>query len=189
MSTVSDDDLILMYRNGDAEAFDTLFDRYYVSVYNFARTMLGASGGPEDVLQETFLAVARTARTYTPRGKFRPWLMRIVRNRCLNRLDAARVRRAVVAESGLEFVDPPAETPSPSRQAETNEHARIVRDAVGRLPDRQREAIALYAFERMTYREIAAVLEMPINTVKTLIHRARANLARELDGHETGNGK
>jgi len=181
MERISDDDLIRMYREGDAEAFDTLFDRYYTSVYNFARTMLGGAGGAEEVLQETFLAVAQTARTYTPRGRFRAWLMRIVRNRCLNRIESRRRQRAALAGSSLDVVEIASDDPPPARQAEANEQRAILRAAVASLPDRQREAIALYAFEQMTYREIAEVLEVPTNTVKTLIHRARANLARSLE--------
>ena len=181
MEPVTDDDLILMYRQGDADAFDTLFDRHHGSVYNFARAMLGPGGGAEDVLQETFLSVARTAGRYAPRGRFRAWLMRIVRNRCLNRIDSRRRRRAVLAESGLDVVEPACDEPTPPRRAEADERTAIVRAAVAELPDRQREAISLYAFEQMTYREIAEVLNMPINTVKTLIHRARANLARALE--------
>ena len=181
METLSDDDLIRMYRQGDAEAFDTLFDRHHRSVYGFARTMLREPGAAEDVLQETFLSVARTAAKYTPRGRFRAWLMRIVRNRCLNRIESRRLRRAVLAAGAPDVVDLPAREPPPARQVQADEQRRIVRAAVADLPDRQREAIALYAFEQMTYREIAEVLQMPINTVKTLIHRARANLARALE--------
>jgi RNA polymerase sigma-70 factor (ECF subfamily) len=180
MQPVTDDDLILMYREGDPEAFDTLFDRHYRSVYGLARTILGPGGGAEEVLQETFLAVATTARRYRPRGLFRFWLMRIVRNRSLNRLASRRRRRAMLAEGALAVVEPPSPEPTPARRAEAHEQRAIIRAAIDDLPDRQREAIALYAFEQMTYREIAGILGMPINTVKTLIRRARASLARAL---------
>ncbi len=177
MESLSDDDLIRMYADGDADAFDALFDRHYASVYGFARTVLGDTGGPEDVLQESFLAVARAARSYRPAGRFRPWLMRIVRNRCLSHLAADRARRAAMAESGLEAVEIASGHPRPEQEASAQEQAAIVRAAVAALPERQREAIALYAFEHMSYRQVAEVLEMPVNTVKTLIHRARASLA------------
>lgn len=180
VDTLTDDDLIRMYHEGDADAFGVLFDRHYASVYHFARTMLGDAGGAEDVLQETFLAVARAGRSYTPRGRFRAWLMRIVRNRCLNRIASQRARRAALAETGLDVVCPAAADPSPPQRAEAREQADALRLAIATLPERQREAITLYAFDRMTYREVAEVLDMPINTVKTLIHRARANLARAL---------
>ena len=184
MSDVSDDDLIRMYSEGDADAFHTLFDRYHASVYNFARSMLGNCDDSEEVLQETFLAVAANAKSYTPRRRLRAWLMRIVRNRCLNRIQAERVRRAVFANSGLEILDQPAREPLPPENIEADEQSAIVRAAIAGLPDRQREAITLYAYERMSYREIADVLEMPINSVKTLIHRARAAIARSLESQE-----
>ena len=181
MPDLSDDDLLIMYRDGDADAFDTLFDRHRVSVCSFARAMLREDGGAEDVLQETFLAVARTARTYAPRGRFRVWLMRIVRNRCLNRLQAERVRGAAITELALDIVDVPSGAPSPERHTVANESMAIVLAAIPTLPERQREALALYAFEQMSYRGIAEVLDAPINTVKTLIHRARAALAQALE--------
>ncbi len=181
MEDVSDDELIRMYCDGDPEAFDTLFDRYHASVYNFARTMLGDSGAAEEVLQETFLTVAQTAKTYRPSGRFRAWAMRIVRNRCLNRIEAERARRELVAAGGFGAVEPAADDPDPSEQVRADEETAAIRAAIATLPDRQREAIALYAFEQMRYREIADVLDVPINTVKTLIHRARASLAQMLD--------
>ena len=181
MADVDDDDLLRMYRDGDADAFDTLFDRYRAPVYNFARVMLGEADGAEDMLQEAFLTVARTARTYEPRGRFRAWLMRIVRNLCLNRIQAERVRRRVVAQSGLDIVQPASREPSPPERLERDERMDRVRRLIGELPERQREALVLYAFERMSYREIAEALDAPMGTVKTLIHRARAALARAVE--------
>jgi len=178
---LTDDDLLLMYRNGDVDAFDALFDRYHAAVYSFARTMLGDSRGPEEMLQEAFLTVARQAKKYEPRGRFRPWLMRIVRNLCLNRLAAAKARREMLAGSGMALIEPASREPEPDESMQNNERAATVRAAIAELPERQREAIALQVYSRMSYREIAGVLEMPINTVKTLIHRAKASLARSLE--------
>ncbi len=181
MPDLCDDDLMAMVRDGDADAFDTLFDRYRSPVYNFARMMLGSLDGAEDVLQEAFLAVARTARNYQPRGRFRPWLMRIARNLCLNRIKHERVRRRVIAEGGLEVIEPTAHGPTPPERAEADERMARLRGLIAELPERQREAIVLYAFEQMSYREIGEALDVPINTVKTLIHRARAALARAFE--------
>jgi RNA polymerase sigma-70 factor (ECF subfamily) len=64
---------------------------------------------------------------------------------------------------------------------QSDEQVAIIRAGIAELPDAQREAMALYAFGEMHYREIADVLDAPINTVKTLIHRARASLARSLE--------
>jgi RNA polymerase sigma-70 factor (ECF subfamily) len=181
LAELSDDDLIRMYREGDADAFDALFDRYHRSAYTFARTMLRRREAAEEVMQEAFLAVARTARSYVPKGRFRPWLMRIVRNMCLNRLAAERRRGRALADTGLDPVWPEAHDPTPLENLTTEERLAALERLVGDLPERQREAIALFAFEQMSYREIAEVMEVPINTVRTLIHRARAALARGME--------
>ena len=179
MAAITDDELILLYRDGDAEAFDTLFDRHYPSVYNFARMMLRSREEAEDVLQDAFLAVARTARRYEPRGHFRTWLMRIARNLCLNRIQAARVRRRVAGQGGIELIDPPSPDPGPDEHVATAERIENLRSQIADLPDGQREALVLYAFEDLSYRDISGILDVPIGTVKTLIHRARATLARD----------
>ena len=180
MDAISDDELVRLYREGDLDAFDALFDRYHDPVYRFARTLLGNADGAQEVLQEAFLALARGAEAYQPRGRFRAWLMRIVRNRCLNRIETLRASRRALAESGFDPADLASANPLPTQRAETDERLAAIRRAVAELPERQREALALHAFEQLGYREIAEVLGMPINTVKTLIHRARANVAGSL---------
>jgi RNA polymerase sigma-70 factor (ECF subfamily) len=176
-----DDSLMALYCEGDADAFDALFARHHAAVYNFARFMLGAADGAEEIMQDTFLAVAGAAGRYEPRGRFRPWLMRIVRNQCLNRMQAERARRVLTLD---EHPAAMSRCSDPAEEAESAERVALVRQAIAALPERQREAIVLYAFEQMSYAEIAETLRAPINTVKTLIHRARAALALQFE--ETG---
>ena len=184
MDGPSDDELLAMFCEGDADAFDALFDRHHAGVYHFARVMLNGGSDADDVLQDTFLAVARSARAYRPRGRFRPWLMRIARNLCLNRLQAERARRRVLAADGEFLPDAASDTPTAPDVLEWDEAQRAVYAAVRALPERQREALALYAFEGMAYKEISEALQAPMGTVKTLIHRARAALARALEQDE-----
>ena len=151
------------------------------------RPTLNGSEGSQDVLQETFLAVARASKKYEPRGRFRPWIMRIARNLCLNRIEAIQAQRRVMAESPLRLIEPTSEEPEPSEEASGNEQARRLRGLVMELPERQRETMILYAFERMSYREMSEVLDVPVNTLKTLVHRARATLARRYEAATRGN--
>jgi RNA polymerase sigma-70 factor (ECF subfamily) len=170
-----------MYGEGDAEAFDVLFDRHRGTVFHFARMMLGSRDGAEDVFQETFLAVARSAKRYQPRQRFRAWLLRIARNVCINRIQADRARRRVLRQSGLDVIEPASDEPPPPERLASKERMGRLRAEIEGLPERQREALVLYAFEQMGYREIGEVLGVPIGTVKTLIHRARAALARAME--------
>lgn len=186
MADLSDDDLMALYRDGTPEAFDLLFQRWATPVYNFARMLMGEDGLAEEAMQETFLAVARAAHRYEPRERFRSWLMRIARNRCLNRVESEQLRRETVAAWGSGAFEPALSDPGPVERLEMYEGMASLRSAISRLPARQREAIVLYAMEQMSYQEIALTLEVPVNTVKTLIHRARARLAETLNPEEEG---
>ena len=176
-----DDELMQAYVAGDGGAFGALFLRHSASVYNFARAMLGSDAPAEDALQETFLAVARSAHVYEPRRRFRTWLMRIARNKCLNAMEHCRRQRRQVASLTVEELDPPDAGPDAPSALVARERMAALRQAVERLPERQREAIVLFAYEDMSYREIARVLDVSVGNVKTLIHRGRARLARLYD--------
>ena len=186
MDCPGDDELIRLYCEGDGDALEALFDRHYVSVFNFARVMLRDAEAAEEVLQDTFLAAARAAPQYRGAGRFKAWLLAIARNRCLTRLIAEKARTARLTRVDLALEDSPAPGDLPPQQLQASETAEAIRAAIGRLSDRQREAIALYAFEQMSCAQIAEVLDVPVNTVKTLIHRARASLARMIKGDDRG---
>ncbi len=173
---------MLMFADGSVEAFETLFERHRGSVYRFARSVLADPSAAEEVLQDVFLAIVRSAKRYEPKGLFKAYLMRITRNTCLTRLEGERLRREMAAQFGR------MEEPQ-TAAADRGDDDRLaaVRRALRRLPDRQREAVMLHAFEQMTYQQIADVLDTPINTVKTLIHRGRAALAERLNGQSTEN--
>ena len=173
---MTDDHLMELVHSGDNDAFDVLFDRHHTSVYNLACTLLQDSHEARDVLQETFLSVLRNAARYRANGTFRAWLLRICRNRCLTLLETNHNRQRLLhtAEIG-------AATPAwarHERRTYADDDLQLVQRALGDLPERQREAVVLHAVEGLRYREVAEVLDVPINTVKTLIRRARIALAQ-----------
>ena len=180
----TDDELVKLFCSGNQEAFDVLFDRHHRSVYHYARTILRDAHEAEDVLQETFLAVARTASRYEPQGRFKAWIMRIARNKSFKILEARKTRWYPGPDREV-YVN--LETflgPGPRECASAKQQMSMVKRALHALPESQREAILLYAFDDMKYREIAEVMEMPVNTVKTLIYRARAALAQAVMNEE-----
>ena len=182
VTDLDDDDLMRLYHAGDVNAFDVLFDRHYRAVYHFAWSLLHDATEAMDVLQETFLVVAHKAVDYQPRGHLKSWLLRICRNRCLNIIEKNNLRNKIAKESGFEILVSMNATLAPDAAVEYDEQVALVLARMETLPERQREAILLFAFENMKYRDIADVLEMPINTVKTLIYRARQTLADALKG-------
>ena len=180
LEELSDDELIRMYREGDLDAFDALFDRHYAAVYSFARTMLGDSLGPEEMLQEAFMTVARQATKYEPRGRFRPWLMRIVRNRCLNRLAAAKARREMLAGSGMTLIEPSSREPAPDESLRKDERAEAVRAAIAELPEQQRAALVLFSLEQLPQKQVAAIMGCSVEAVKWHVFQARKKLKAHL---------
>lgn len=173
----SDDDLICRYREmRDTHAFDMLFHRHSTRVYRYACGMLGCAASAEEILQEVFLTVSQAASRYEARGHFVTWMLRLTRNRCLNAIESRKLRKMASTKDDL-----PAWSPGPAEQAAISEELARIQQAITELPEREREAILLYAMQDMDYRHIAQVLDVPVNTVKTLIHRARQTLARQIE--------
>lgn len=185
MEKITDDDLMNLYRDGDVDAFDVLFDRHYRSIYNYARSLLNDSHKASDVLQDTFLAVVSRVRDYEGRGHFKTWILRICRNSCFNILEASRIRKSVSIDNGFSFILSDEDEATPYEKLDSDDRLAFVREQISVLPERQREAITLYAFENMSYKEIAEVFDVPVNTVKTLIHRARSTIADAFKNHES----
>ncbi|MBS0248427.1 MAG: RNA polymerase sigma factor [Proteobacteria bacterium] len=174
----SDDasDLALMARvaQGDEAAFRTLSRRHVPAMLGLARRILGNAADAEDVAQEAMLRVWTHAPRWQPLAAFRTWLTRIVVNLCLD-----RKRRAawVDLDEAGEIADP---APDAGEAAESNERDRMVQQAIGQLPVRQRTAIMLTYGDGMSNAEVAEVMGTTVSAVETLLVRAKQNLRRAI---------
>jgi RNA polymerase sigma-70 factor, ECF subfamily len=184
----SDDELMHQFRLGNALALGQIYDRHHRTIYHFARLLLRDDLQAEEVLQETFLALARSVSEYRSEGRFRPWILRICRNCCFRRMEYARYRQTTPLANLNEAELAARGTAGPDASAESREQLEVVQQGIAMLPPRQREAVLLYAVQEMDYRQIAGVMGVPINTVKTLIHRGRSTLA-ELLAQRNGSGR
>jgi RNA polymerase sigma-70 factor (ECF subfamily) len=163
---------MVAFREGDSGAFELLYRRWERGVYNYVLRFLRDPGRAAEVTQDTFLAVVKNRKRYRPLARFATYLFRIAHHRAT----AVLRRRKVRAERPL--VGPVAGRP-PEREA-----VLAVRDAVSRLPDPQREAVVLREFHGLSYDELAEVLEVPVGTVRSRLHRARAAMLEMLEGAE-----
>jgi RNA polymerase sigma-70 factor (ECF subfamily) len=171
---------------GDPSAFDELVRRHQSGLLNFCYRMLGDPDDAADAAQQSFVQ----AYLHLPRARldlpFRPWLYRIARNQCLDRL---RARRA------LSLPDPteddggespagqlPDPTPLPDELAERRDLQRLLADAIGCLPERYRAVVALRYVTDLTFAEIGQALGLPENTAKTFFQRAKLVLREHLRG-------
>jgi RNA polymerase sigma-70 factor (ECF subfamily) len=162
-------------RRGEAAAFDELVRRFHGSVHRFCWRLLRSSDA-EDVAQDTFVRAFVHFERFDPDRPVLPWLIAIARRRCL---DALR-RRAVMARvETISISDPPA--PNPEGEAWAREQLSRLDRALADLGQGPREAIILFHIEEMSYRDIAAALEVPMGTVMTWLHRGRAQLKRALE--------
>jgi RNA polymerase sigma-70 factor (ECF subfamily) len=163
----SDEQLILELKQGSQPAFTELFLRYRERVWAFFRRRINDAAQAEELAQETFLAVLRGAQRYEPRATFRAYLFGIAFN-----ILAAHRRKSVNDQKHVDVA--PDEMPALSRT--NQEYALCVRQAVERLEGGQREVLMLREFEELSYEEIAKLLYVPVNTVRSRLFRARMAL-------------
>src|SRR5947207_3678735 len=169
---LSDERLMLAFTQGSSEAFTELFHRYKQPIYGFFCRRVSDPANAEELTQETFLALLRAATRYQPRALFRTYLYAIG----FKILRAHRRRAAFRAT----FLGRRNSAPDPSRQDAT-ESALWVRRAVEKLDPVDREVLMLREFEQLSYAEIADLLQLPPNTVRSRLFRARTALRNLLE--------
>ncbi|HEY6580285.1 MAG TPA: sigma-70 family RNA polymerase sigma factor [Rubrobacter sp.] len=162
---LADEDLISLVGDGDAEAFALLYDRHSRAAYSLAYRLMNGRQAAEDLVQESFIKVWRSADGYrVGRGSVRTWLLSIVRNRAID-----QIRSRATRSRTREKVEASAPTSEPNEAfAETwrNFKGDLVRRALEELPHEQRKVLALSHFSELTHMEIAERLRLPLGTVK-----------------------
>jgi len=163
----TDEQLMIDLRGGSRGAFEALFERHEEAVWRFYRRRLREPSRAEELLQEVFLAILQNAPRYEPRASFRSYLFGIA----FNVLKAERRR------SGREPEPMVDEVPGEARDLDA---AIWVRCALAALEPDDREIVMLREYEGLSYQEIAALLNLPLNTVRSRLFRARADLKQAL---------
>jgi len=178
MDNATADECVRQVRRGDLGAFARLVEAYKGKVYYVAYRVLRHAEDARDISQETFLAAFKALGRYETGRSFGAWICRIATNLSL-KLVRRRYRRTV----SLDDIPPPAgRTRGPTEARPTAEAlAEAVSEALGRLRPEHALAFSSYYEREMSYREIADMLGIPINTVKTHIHRARRDIRQCLE--------
>jgi RNA polymerase sigma-70 factor (ECF subfamily) len=160
---------------GDADAFARLIDRESPRLLRLAQGMLGSLEEAEDVVQDTLFRLWREAGRWKPEARIGTWLHTVCYNRSIDRL---RRRRSAVEESVLTTL--PDEADLPDAALVQGEAAQSVRDAIARLPDRQRSALLLFHFQDLPQSEAARIMGVSETAFESLLARARHHLRRLL---------
>jgi RNA polymerase sigma-70 factor (ECF subfamily) len=169
---------------GGQDAFEVLLTRYEDAVVTFCYAFVRSREIAEDLAQETFLRVYRSAPRYKPLAKFTTWLYRISANLCINELNKGKLRRAVSLDepagsnpAGTRIVERIAsDVKAPFTEAEIHEAHALVEEAIGRLPEDQRTTLVMVEYHNLSYRDIADILGVTVSAIKMRVKRARETL-------------
>ncbi len=173
---------------GHDAALNDLMERYATPVFHFLCRMVGNEDDANDLAQETFVRVFKSARSFRDEQRFSSWLYTIAANLARNHFRWRSRHPAISLETEAGDSEQtlggtlPADSPAPHESAQSAERAAAVRQAVGQLPDDLREAIVLCEWEERTVAEAATILEATPKAVESRLYRARGILRERLKG-------
>ena len=185
MKDLTDEELMLVFKGGNNNAFDVLFDKYKNRIFRYVCYVYNLFGSnrniSEDIVQEVFINVITKRNTYDPEFKFSTWLYSITRNLCINRMRS----RSFQNDQHTYPLDPIyeaafSEKPDAISSIEKAELKEVIKRAVGELPGKYKEVFILHELNGLSYDEIARVLEINENTIRTRFHRARSLLMEKI---------
>ena len=179
---MTDTELIACFRAGETDAFNALAGRWHRRLYNFIRRYLGDPEEAQDLCQQTFVRAYQSIRRLRDPQKFSTWLYQIAFNTCRDEL-RRRQRQPILSLENLEehSDNPQLESPAPP---DAGAHERDLRDLLNRalqaIPEEQRVVVVMKEYQRLKFVEIAAVLQVPENTVKSRLYYGLSNLRKVL---------
>jgi RNA polymerase sigma-70 factor, ECF subfamily len=182
----TDEELLAAYQQGDPGAFEALLRRHRAPLFTFLLRMLGDREKAEDLAQETFLRIVKGAQAWEHRARFQTWLFTIARNLCVDQSRRDRFRRAESLDAEgpdgeQAMVDAvPGREIDPGRGAESARLRPVLQRALLSLPAEQREVFILREQAGVPFREIAAILGVNENTVKSRMRYALEGLRKAL---------
>jgi len=180
---LSDNELVVFIRNNQPEKYSELISRYQGKIFAYLYRLVGNREEAEDLLQDVFVKVYRNLKSYDEGRKFSSWIYRIAHNEAVNHIKRRYLKRFISWEDinstkdkleASNFEDGPAED---WLKVET---AKEINEAVSRLPLKYRQVLVLRYFSDKSYDEISEILGKPLNTVGTLINRAKKKLLAEI---------
>ena len=179
-SNETDEALMLAFARGNMNAFEQLYDRHETGVWRFVFRSVQNQAVADDLVQELWFAVARTAASYEPTAKFKTWLFTMARNRVIDHARTAKNHASIDAENDdgeSMFSDLAADSRlGPLRQVTSREQAKALLAAIEQLPPDQREAFLLQAEGDMSVDDIAAATGVSFETAKSRLRYARNKL-------------
>jgi len=174
---LSDELLMARVGEGDQQAYSVLVDRHFARSHGLATRVVGDFAGGEDVVQDAFLRLWKHAPNWRPKGaKFTTWFYRVVMNLCIDVQRKERKKTVPLENAG----EPADDGPSADTIVHRSQVAARVGGALADIPERQRVAISLCYFDGLSNREAAAILDVNIKGLESLLSRGRKGLRDKL---------
>ncbi|NQD67630.1 RNA polymerase sigma factor SigW [Bacillus haikouensis] len=170
---------------GDQSAFAELVELYKDKVFQICYRMLGNRHEAEDIAQEAFIRAYVNIETFNQKRKFSTWLFRIATNLCIDRIRKKKpdyyLDAEVAGTDGLTmYSQVAADVQMPEDEVENMELQETIQKEISKLPEKYRSVIVLKYIEELPLQEISEILDMPLGTVKTRVHRGREALRKQL---------
>ena len=173
-------------RSGDNTAFKKLVETYRQKVFNTAISLIQDHGMAEDITQEVFITIFKSMPSFNEKSALSTWIYRITVNKCLDHLRAKKRQKRQGIFSRIFNTDSKDDLNNaptfehPGIQLERKENARYLFEAIESLPDNQKTVFVLTQIEELPQKEIAAVMNLSLKAVESLLQRAKANLRKKL---------
>lgn len=180
--------LVELLKQGNEAAFREMVETWQDMVYNTALGIVQVPSDAEDIAQEVFVQVYQSVSSFKGDSKFSTWLYRITITKSLDheRRKKRKKRFAFVKSlfgEDTEVLVHPPDFNHPGVQLDKKEDAAILFEAIRELPQNQRIAFTLHKVEGLSYQEVSEVMKTSISSVESLMHRAKANLRKNLENH------
>ncbi len=179
----SDAALVSLYQAGSNEAIEILVHRYKDRMYTAIYMLVKDQYLAEDIFQESFLKIIRTIKggRYSEQGKFLPWALRVAHNLCMDHFRRVRQQIPITTEDGADIYDllPMAHSNGGERLEERQTH-QSVRALVESLPEEQREVVTLRIYGELSFKEIADLTNVSINTALGRMRYGLINLRKKI---------
>lgn len=175
--------LMRLVAGGDTTAFEQLVERHQALVAGTVARMLGSNSDVEDIAQQVFIRVWKSAGRYVVRAKFTTWLLKITRNLVFNEMRRAKRHAHLPVQIEPQADEIPLKDEATAAPDATLLHTELqaaIEKAITLLPETQRMALVLRRYEELSYEEIANVLDLSVPAVKSLLFRARTELRERL---------
>lgn len=184
---LSDNELVRLIQRGDTELYAIIIERYQGKLFAYLYRLIGGREEAEDLLQDVFIKAFKNLKSYDADRKFSSWIYRIAHNEAVNYIKRKSLKRFISWEDVTSTKDKLISNSTEEGADDLwmkKEAIKEVDEAINRLPIKYKQVLLLRYYSEKSYEEISEILQKPVNTVGTLINRAKKKMAEEMERSE-----